>query len=295
MPGKLLYFVTMTFDEYAVQLKIAPAGKKLQYWEGGNGPVLMLLHGALANGFTFRKMLADLTRSFRCIALHLPLGGHHIPLGRDADLSPKGIAELMTAFMEFTGIKEAHFLANDTGGAYAQVFATAYPEKVLSLILSNCEVDNVFPPPRLVYLRYAVRVPGFTFLMAKLFSVKSWLKHPLVMGALSLAVTCDELAEGYIGSFVDNKRIRKDFANACRQWHPRYTVAAARQLRYFKKTVLVLWGEKDDLLFPRTQMEKLLQIFPHAKWQSILNSKTCIQEDGPRQAVQAILHFLAQP
>lgn len=274
-------------------MKVAPVDKGLHYWESGSGPVLIMLHGALANGFTFRKMLADLSRSFRCIALHLPLGGHHIPLSKAADLSPRGIAAMMAAFMELKGIGQAHFLANDTGGAYVQVFTSVYPEKVASLILSNCEVDNVFPPPRFVYLRYAVRVPGFTFAMARLFSVKSWLKHPSVMGALSFAVTRDELAKGYIASFVNNSGIRKDFAKACRHWHPTHTITAAKSLQQFKKPVLVLWGEKDELLFPRSQMEKLLQIFPHAKWELIRNSKTYIQEDGTEQTVQAILDFFA--
>lgn len=283
----------MNTQDYFKQLQTAPVDKGLQYWESGRGRTLLFLHGALSNGATFRKVLPELSTNFHCIALHLPLGGHHIPLSKKAVLSPAGISGLIAAFMQFKGITQAYIVANDTGGAYAQVFTAAYPEMVAGLLLSNCEVADVFPPPRFVYLRYAVKIPGFTFLMAKLFSVKGWLTHPAVMGTLSLTLTKEELAQAYINSFVNSSGIRRDFAKACRHWHPEHTLAAAERSRHFHKPVLVLWGERDELLFPRKQMEKLLDIFPQAKWVTIPNAKTYVQEDAPERTVQAIRSFMA--
>jgi pimeloyl-ACP methyl ester carboxylesterase len=284
----------MIHNNYFEQLQTAPIDKGLHYWESGSGPTLLFLHGALSNGFTFRKILADLSSSFHCIALHLPLGGHHIPLSSDLDLSPSGIADLIAAFIQFKNIQQVHLVGNDTGGAYAQVFAAIYPEKTASLILSNCEVEDVFPPAKFAYLKYAVRLPGFTLLMAKLFGIKPWLNHSLVMGTLSLTLTNEELAQGYINSFVKDRNIRKDFAKVCRHWHPRHTLAAAKRLQQcFHKPVLILWGDKDELLFPRRQMEKFLRIFPHAKWETVYNAKTYIQEDAPQQTIQVIRNFLA--
>lgn len=284
--------MAMSYKNYAEQLQIAPINRGLHYVEYGNGPTLLFLHGALSNGFTFRKVLSGLSNSFHCIALDLPLGGHSIPLSDDAVLSPSGIAGLVAEFIDFKKVKKVHLIANDTGGAYAQIFAASYPEMVASLTLSNCEVKEVFPPAKFVYLRYAVRIPGFTFLMAKLFNIESWLSHPAVMGALSITLTNENIAQGYLYSFVRNRGVRKDFAKACKYWRPRYTLEAARQLQHFQKPVLVLWGEKDVNLFPRKQMEKLLDIFPQAKWETIRDSKTYVQEDAPAQTIQAIQSFI---
>ncbi len=282
----------MTHQHYFEHLQVAPVNNGLHYRTEGQGQTLLFLHGALANGYTFRKILPALSRHYRCITLHLPLGGHHIPLSRDTDLSPPGIADLIRDFMVSLEIEQAVLIANDTGGAYAQVFAAVYPEMVTSLILSNCEVTDVFPPSRFIYLRYAARIPGFTFLMAGLLAITPWLTHPSVMGELSVTLSNEDLATGYIRSFVKNHEIRKDFAGACRHWHPRHTLKAAKLLENFSKPVLVLWGDMDQQLFPRHQMEKLLKIFPHAEWMTIAQAKTFIQEDAPEQTVAAIDKFL---
>ncbi|WP_262890156.1 hypothetical protein [Taishania pollutisoli] len=39
-------------------------------------------------------------------------------------------------------------------------------------------------------------------------------------------------------------------------------------------------------------MEKFLHVFPQAKWQTIFNAKTYIQEDAPEQAIKFIRVFL---
>ncbi|MNJ86407.1 Tropinesterase [compost metagenome] len=282
----------MKTTDYFGQLKTAPVDRGLTYWESGSGETLLFLHGALSNGFTFRKILPELSQSFHCIALDLPLGGHHIPLSNHAELSPAGIAELIRKFLDFKKISRVTIIANDTGGAYAQVFASLHPELVSSLILSNCEVMDVFPPPKFAYLTHAVKIPGFTFLMGRLFRVKSWLTSPAVMGGLSLRITNEDLASGYLHSFVKNAGIRKDFGKACRHWHPEHTLEAAHLLHGFKKPVLVLWGDQDQKLFPKKQMEKLLDVFPHAKWQTIRDSKTYVQEDAPEEMVKAIRLFV---
>lgn len=282
----------MNNETYFTQLQTAPIARGLHYWEKGSGPTLLFLHGALSNGFTFRKILPELSLNFHCITLHLPLGGHQIPVGKTNSLSPSGITALIRDFLHYKGINQVTIFANDTGGAYAQIFTARYPDVVASLVLSNCEVMDVFPPPKFAYLRYAVRILGFTSLMGKLFSIKSLLTHPAVMGTLSLHLTCDEIAAGYLHPFVHNREIRKDFARVCRHWHPKHTMEAARLLNDFDKPVLVLWGDRDEKLFPRKQMEKLLTVFPHATWETINNAKTYIQEDAPEQTIKAIQLFL---
>ena len=42
---------------------------------GGNGPVLVLLHGLAQNGSVWRQVVAELRPNHRCVVPTLPLGG----------------------------------------------------------------------------------------------------------------------------------------------------------------------------------------------------------------------------
>ena len=44
------------------------------------------------------------------------------------------------------GLDQVDVVANDTGGAVAQVFAARYPQRVRTLTLTNCDVHDNFPP-----------------------------------------------------------------------------------------------------------------------------------------------------
>ncbi len=66
----------------------------IRYREAGDGPVLLFVHGVLANGTLWREVVPRLSGGFRCIVPDLPLGGHAVPMERDADLTPRGVARI---------------------------------------------------------------------------------------------------------------------------------------------------------------------------------------------------------
>ncbi len=43
---------------------------------GGDGPVVVLLHGVAMDGSLWRNVVADLREDHRCVVPVLPLGGH---------------------------------------------------------------------------------------------------------------------------------------------------------------------------------------------------------------------------
>ncbi len=47
---------------------------------------------------------------------------------------------------ERLGLGQVDVVANDTGGAVAQVFAARYPHRIRTLTLTNCDVHDNFPP-----------------------------------------------------------------------------------------------------------------------------------------------------
>ena len=265
----------------------------LQYRDEGKGSsILLFIHGTLSNSNTWRKIIPPLSEKYRCIAIDLPLGGHSIPLSDSVDLSPVGIAIIIKEFLQTLKIDKVTIVSNDTGGAYAQIFASLYPEHVDKLIFSNCEVLETFPPKKFKYLVKSVKIPGFTYLLSRSFKIKSLLKSDMMMGLLSHKVTSSELSELYLKSYIENKAIRKNFADNVKTWSSNYTIEAAEKLKSFTFPVLILWGEDDKKLFPMALGIQLKNIFSNVTLIQIPNSKTYVQEDAPQRMIKEINYFL---
>jgi len=59
------------------------------------------------------------------------------------------IAEVLDAL----GIEQVDLIANDSGGAIAQIFAAHYSNRLGSLVLTNCDVHDGWPPPQVGTLK----------------------------------------------------------------------------------------------------------------------------------------------
>ena len=105
----------------------------VEYRDSGSGPVLLFVHGLLVNGTLWRKVIAPLEGEFRCIAPDLPLGSHRVPMRAGADLTPHGLARLISDFMDALELEDVTLVGNDTGGALCQLVATRHPERLARL------------------------------------------------------------------------------------------------------------------------------------------------------------------
>ena len=70
----------------------------IRYHEVGHGPAILFVHGVLANGTLWREVVPRLSGHFRYVVPDLPLGGHAVPLDRDTDLTPHGVALMVADF-----------------------------------------------------------------------------------------------------------------------------------------------------------------------------------------------------
>src|SRR5436190_7295096 len=86
---------------------------------GGDGPVVVLLHGLAMDGSLWRHVVADLRADHRCVVPTLPFGAHRRPMRADADLSLRGQARLVTEFVERLGLQDVTLVQSDLG--YAQL------------------------------------------------------------------------------------------------------------------------------------------------------------------------------
>jgi pimeloyl-ACP methyl ester carboxylesterase len=67
---------------------------------GGDGPVLVFLHGLTMDGSLWRKVAPGLVADYRCVLPTLPPVGHRRPMRPGADLSLRGMGLLVGEFIE---------------------------------------------------------------------------------------------------------------------------------------------------------------------------------------------------
>jgi pimeloyl-ACP methyl ester carboxylesterase len=115
----------------------------------GTGPVALFVHGIATNARLWRNVIGALSGQRpdhrRCIAPDLPLHGHS-PVTTDQDLSVAALAEGLEDFCDALGLTSIHLVANDTGGAIAQIFAARHPERLATLTFTNCDTAGNLPP-----------------------------------------------------------------------------------------------------------------------------------------------------
>lgn len=117
----------------------------LSYLDVGHGPVALFVHGIGTNAYLWRHVIAAFAPERRCVAIDLPLHGRS-PVRDDQDLSLNGLADVLEDFCAALGLNELDLVANDTGGAIAQVFAVRAPQRLRTLTLTNCDTQDNLPP-----------------------------------------------------------------------------------------------------------------------------------------------------
>jgi haloalkane dehalogenase len=117
----------------------------IAYVERGTGPVALFLHGFPLNSFQWRGAFDRLSGERRCIAPDsLGLGFTRVAAGQG--VTPWDQADMLAAFLDALGIGAVDLVANDSGGAVAQIFVTRFPDRVRTLLLTNCDVEPDSPP-----------------------------------------------------------------------------------------------------------------------------------------------------
>jgi haloalkane dehalogenase len=111
----------------------------------GSGPEVLLLHGFPLNGFQWRGTIEGLAGQARCIAPDF-LGMGHSSAARGQPVSPDAQVLMLMALLDELRIARVHVIANDSGGAVAQLLVARQPQRVRSLLLTNCDTEVESPP-----------------------------------------------------------------------------------------------------------------------------------------------------
>lgn len=266
----------------------------VRYRERGSGDPVVFLHGLLVNGDLWRKVVPAIARTHRCITPDLPLGSHDVACSPDADLSIAGIARLVAELLATLDLRGATLVANDTGGAIAQVVVTEHPERVGRLVLTSCDAFDNFLPPIFRPLQLLAHVPPLLTAVVQPLRLRPLRRLPIAFGWLAKRPIEPAIEDGYLRPFFSDAAVRRDCAKVLRSISPRYTLRAAEKFGTFTRPVLVAWAA-DDRLFPVAYGRRLAAAFPHGRFEAIPDCYTFVSEDQPDHLADLVARFLETP
>jgi pimeloyl-ACP methyl ester carboxylesterase len=112
---------------------------QVHYWELGEGPALLLLHGGPMFAVQYAKVMPLLAKSgYRVIAADLPgFGLSSLP---DHPASGAEYADAMAALLDHLGVTQANVAGMLTGGVVTLAFATRHPQRTSCVVLMSTPV-----------------------------------------------------------------------------------------------------------------------------------------------------------
>lgn len=266
----------------------------IRYRDVGSGPPIVFVHGLLVNGELWRKVVPELSDEFRCIVPDWPIGSHPIAMDRRADLSPPGIARIVSGFMDALGLEHVTLVGNDTGGAICQLVAVDHPGRIGRLALLSCDAFEVFPPPLFAYLKLTARVPGGLALLLQGMRMGPMRNTPIAYGWAVKRRIPAEVSADYVRPILSDRGVRRDLAKFLRQMSSSHTLDAAARFGEFRAPVLIAWGA-DDRFFPWSIAERLAAAFPDSRLERIEDARTFVPEDQPRRTAELIASLAREP
>jgi pimeloyl-ACP methyl ester carboxylesterase len=259
---------------------------------GGDGPVVVLLHGVAMNGSLWRGVVADLRFDHRCVVPTLPLGGHRRPMRPEADLSILGMTRLVAEFLEKLDLRGVTLVGNDWGGAQLLV-SERLDERVGRLVLASCEAFENYPPglPGRALAR-AAGIPGGLYLAFQSLRLRPLRRLPTTWGWMSKRPVPDEVMDEWIRPLQTRSEIRRDLIKYGLSIPPEKVLLQwSERLRTFDRPALVVWAAEDRVM-PPEHGRRLAELFPQGRLVEISDSYTLIPEDQPGELARAIRGFV---
>ncbi len=153
---------TAPTEKFAVE-HISIHGHQIGYRRGGQGPVLLLLHGIAGSSLTWVPAMRLLESDYTVLAPDfLGHGASEKPLG---DYSLGNLATVIRDFLNLLGIDRATVVGQSFGGGVAMQFAYQFPERCERLVL----VDAGGLGREVNWILRLATLPGAEYVMPVLF------------------------------------------------------------------------------------------------------------------------------
>jgi pimeloyl-ACP methyl ester carboxylesterase len=230
---------------------------------GGPGRAALFVHGVGTSSYLWRNVIGQLGGQRRCVAVDLPSHGQ-TPAAADQDFSLPGLARFVADFCDALELTDVDLVANDTGGAVAQVFAAGNPERLHTLTLTNCEAHDNLPPKALLPAVLLARMGLFARLAPRMVrDIPRARKRVFGRTYQDVANLPEEIARGWLESSFATAESARQSQRLLTSLHARDLLAVEPALARLQVPTLIVWGT-DDSFFRRKWAYWLRDTIPGA-------------------------------
>lgn len=233
---------------------LATSYGRIAYMDRGAGDAVLFLHGFPLSSFQWRGAIDRLCSGRRCIAPDL-MGLGYTEVAENQSVAPGAQVDMIRALLDGLSIQKVDLIANDSGGAVAQLFMIKHRDRVRTALITNCDVETNSPPAALLPVIDLAR----SGLYADLW-LEPWLYHKdVARSANGLGGMCysnpkqptDAALDQYLAPLVGSSK-RKELIN-------RYAVSLAPnplegiEFELAKCTVptRIVWGMSDKIFLTK--------------------------------------------
>jgi pimeloyl-ACP methyl ester carboxylesterase len=259
---------------------------------GGDGPVLVLLHGLIMDGTVWDDVVAELGHGIRCILPTLPLGAHRRPMRPDADLSLRGLGAIVAEFLATLELTDVMLCFNDWGGAQTMI-ADGLMERVGKLVLTPCEAFENYPPGLAGKVAgVSATLPG-GLTVTRLMLLSPLRRLPMIYGQMTKRGVPQAQMRAWVEP-LKRAEIRSDLAKYAGDWRSGRSamLAATPTLSTFARPVLIVWSSEGRMMSP-AHGGRLAAAFPDSRLVELPESYTLMPIDQPAALARELRSFMA--
>lgn len=270
--------------EQGAERFLAIAGQQVYIEQQGRGEPVVLLHGFGSSSYCWRRVMPELARSFRVVALDLNGFGYTERPKDPRSYTREGQERLILSVMDALGIARAHLVGHSYGGGLTLFLAARHPERLRSMVLVDSSAptypdDRRSPlarvrPLNALYLRYALR-PEFIQKTLRNSFFDASLATPELARAYLDRLRVEGEEDAYYGLTVSNRR-----------------PPVAVELGKIDVPALIVWGSEDRLIQP-DDGRRAARRLPRATFVAIPNTGHLPMEERPEEWLGIVLPFLA--
>jgi len=249
-------------DKYRGQVQ-TPSGPASYIDTGGPGRVALFVHGLGTSSYLWRHVIDQLDGQRRCVAVDLPLHGL-TPAAADQDFTLPGFARFLAEFCAGLELSDIDLVANDTGGAISQVFATGHPELLHSLTLTNCETHKNMPPKVLLPAAWLAHLGLAARISPRLLrDIRRGRKRFYGLGYQDIESLPEDLARFWLETQFATPELARQNQRIMTSLHARDLLAIEPALARLQVPTLIVWGT-GDIFFRRKWAYWLRDTIPGA-------------------------------
>jgi len=264
-------------------------GVKINYYDSGQGPPIILLHGFGACAYTWRFLIPPLAEQHRVFTIDLkgyglsdkPADGHYAVADQ---------AEMVADFIRRQDLHDLVIMGHSMGGGvtlmtYLKLRETD-PGRIKKLVL----IDSAGYPQKMPKFIALAKIPGLNAVLSKLLSPRFATTLVLKKSYYDKDKITEEQIDtyAYYGSLPGAAAAVRQTA---KQLVPKDIEALIAQYKTITVPVLIIWGQEDEVVpltvglnFKRDIPDSQLVVLPHCGHIPL--------EEEPQTTRQAIMDFL---